>query len=179
MAGRAKFYDGKTALVYEAGVRPTASELIVFRPGDSAILARWPVTELRLLGDVEHEVVPTVSRKGDHARLVVVDPDLRRQLAIAIPFLGPLMARRPGPFGRITFFGSLLVLLVAFFWAGIDAGSERLAPLVPQTLQAKLGESVLDELTAGTTQCRGEKGLEAINNLANRLARAHGYAHPV
>ena len=179
MAGRAKFYDGKTALVYEVGVRPTASELIVFRPEDSAILARWPLSELRLLGDVEHEVVPTVSRKGDHARLVVEDADLRRQLAIAVPFLAPLAARRPGPFNRITLFGSLLVLLVAFFWAGIDAGSERLAPLVPHALQAKLGESVLEELTAGTVQCRGEKGLQAIGNLASRIALAYGYPHPV
>jgi len=176
---RAKFYDGKTALVHEVGVRPTASELIVFRPSDSGILARWPVGELRLLGDVEHEVVPLISRKGDRARLLVEDPDLQRQLAISIPLLTPLVARKPGPFRRITMLGSLLVLLVVFFWAGIDAGSERLAPLVPHALQAKLGEAVLAELTEGTTECRGEKGLEAINGLANRLAKAHGYERPV
>ena len=178
-APRARFYDGKTALVHEVGVRPTASELIVFRPDDSAILARWPVGELRLLGDVEHEVVPLVSRKGDNARLLVEDSDLQRQLAIALPALTPLVARKPGPFRRIAMLSSLLVLVVVFFWAGIDAGSERLAPLVPQQLQAKLGESVLAELTAGTTECRGEKGLEVINNLANRLVKAHGYSHPV
>jgi hypothetical protein len=178
-ANRAKFYDGKTALVHEVGVRPTASELIVFRPSDSGILARWPTAELRLLGDVEHEVVPLISRKGDHARLLVEDPDLQRQLAIAIPALTPLVARKPGPFRRIAVLSSLLVLAVVFFWAGIDAGSERLAPLVPHSLQAKLGESVLGELTAGTVECRGEKGLEAINKLANRLAKAHGYGHAV
>ena len=179
MAQLAKFYDGKTAQVFQVGVRPTASELIVFNPTDSTIVARWPVGELRLLGDVEHEVIPPVSRKGDHARLVIEDPDLRRQLAIAIPFLAPLVARRPSPLRRISTFGSLLVLAVVFFWAGIDAGSEQLAPLVPHSLQAKLGMSVLDEVTASAVECRGEKGLQAINALANRLAEAGGYKHPV
>jgi Zn-dependent protease with chaperone function len=179
MASLAKFYDGKTAQVHEVGVRPTASELIIFRPADSTILVRWPVAELRILGDVEHEVIPKISRKGDHARVLVEDPDLRRQLAIALPVLTPLVAPRPSPLRRSAIFGSMMVLLFAFFWAGIDAGSERLAPHIPYSLQVQLGESVLDELVANHVTCRGEKGLDAINKLANRLADAGGYGHPV
>lgn len=179
MAQRAKFYDGKTAQVHDVGVRPTASELIVFRPEDSAVIVRWPVGELRVLGDVEHEAIPLISRKGDRARILVEDPDLRRQLAIALPVLAPLMAQRPAPLRRSAIFGSLMVVLFAFFWAGVDAGSERLAPLVPHSWQVQLGEAVLEELTASNVSCRGEKGLEAINRLANRLAAAGGYGHPV
>jgi Zn-dependent protease with chaperone function len=179
MANIAKFYDGKTALVHHVAVRPTASELILFRPGDSSIVARWPVAELRILGDVEHENVPMVRRKGDHARLLVEDPDLRRQLAIAVPMLAPLVANRPSAIGRTAMFGSLLVVLIAFFWAGVDVGSERLAPMLPHSWQAQLGERVLEELTTDKTMCRGEKGLEAINDLANRLAKAQGYDHEI
>ena len=179
MAPRAKFYDGRTAQVHEVSVRPTGSELIIFRPSDSGVLARWPAMELRLLGDVEHEGVPFVSRRGDHARLVVDDPDLRRQLAITMPQLAPLAARKRSTAGRLAMFGSLLLVMAGVFWIGIDAGSEQLAPLVPHRLQAKLGESVMEELTNDKTLCRGEQGLDAINALANRLAAAGGYGHEV
>ena len=138
------------------------------------------MAELRLLGDTQHEVIPTVSRKGDHARLVVEDPELRRQLAIAMPVPASRWSEpRPSPLGRSTLYGSLLVVLIAFFWAGVDTGSETLAPLIPHALQAKLGDAVLDELTSGKTACTGEKGLDAINKLANRLALAYGHPQPV
>ncbi len=179
MASRAKFYDGESAQVHEVSVRPSSSELIVYRPTDLVVLARWPAAELRILGDVEHEGLPFISRKGNHARLVVEDPAVRQQMASLIPMLAPLVAPRPSAPGRVALFGSLLVLAIAFFWAGVDAGSERLAPLIPHSLQAKLGESVLAELTDDKTLCRGEKGLDAINGLANRLATAGGYGHEV
>ena len=183
MAARAKFYDGESAQVHEVSVRPsgsgTGSELIVYRPTDLVVLARWPAAELRLLGDVEHEGLPFISRQGNHARLVIEDPALRQQLASLIPMLAPLVAQRPSALGRVALFGSLLVLAIGVFWAGVDAGSERLAPLVPHSLQAKLGEAVMEELTADKTLCRGEKGLDAINGLANRLATAAGYGHEV
>ena len=68
MASRAKFYDGESAQVHEVSVRPSSSELIVYRPTDLVVLARWPAAELRILGDVEHEGLPFISRKGNHAR---------------------------------------------------------------------------------------------------------------
>ena len=43
MASRAKFYDGESAQVHEVSVRPSASELIVYRPTDLVVLARWPL----------------------------------------------------------------------------------------------------------------------------------------
>ena len=50
---------------------------------------------------------------------------------------------------------------------------------MPHHLQAKLGESVRDELIGEKVLCRGEQGLAAINGLANRLARAAGYGHEI
>jgi len=81
MASHARYYDGESALVHEVSVRPTAAELVIFRLADAGIVARWPAGELAVLGDTAHEAVPPVVRKGFEARLLVDDPDLRRQLA--------------------------------------------------------------------------------------------------
>ena len=178
-AGRARYYDGQTAQVHEVAVRPTSHELVMYRPADSSIVARWPIGEVTVLGDLGHEAAPPVVRRGSDARLIVEDPELRRQLAGWVPALSPLV-RAPAPVtGRLAGFGSALVALLAMLWLAIDYGSEFAAPLLPHHLQAQLGESVYDELTADKTECHGRQGLAAINGLANRLAEAADYPHPV
>ena len=93
MTSPARYYDGETARVLEVGVRPTAGELIIFRPADSTIVARWPVNELAVLGDGAHEAAPPIVRRGAEARLVIEDPEQRRQLAALLPDLAALADR--------------------------------------------------------------------------------------
>jgi Zn-dependent protease with chaperone function len=175
----ARFYNGETAEVHEVGVRPTASELVIWRPADSAVLARWPVGELAVLGDLAHEATPPIVRHGSEARLMVEDAELRRQLAGWVPALASL-AQRPVPAGRrIAGFGAGFAALAALFWFAVDYGSEYAAPLLPYSLQVELGETVYDELTADKDECHGRQGLAAINNLANRLAEAADYPHKI
>jgi len=179
MASHARYYDGETALVHEVSVRPTAAELVIFRLADAGIVARWPVGELAVLGDTAHEAVPPVVRKGSEARLLVDDPELRRQLAAWVPELAPLAAAPVAVGRRVATFGATLVALVGLFWLVVDYGSEYAAPLLPYSLQAKLGESVFEELTADKDECHGKAGLAAINDFANRLAHAADYPHDI
>jgi Zn-dependent protease with chaperone function len=178
-APRARFYDGVTAQVHLADVRATASELVVYRPADSFVLARWPIADSFVLGDIEHEGVPAVACKGSEARLVADDLELRRQLAQLIPHLAKLVAPPAPAGGRVAAFAATLVALLGAFWFAVDYGSEFAAPLLPYSLQVKLGESVYDELTADKDECHGKAGLAAINGLANRLAQAADYEHPI
>lgn len=179
MAIPARYYDGVTASVIEVGARPGIGELLIFRPGDFSIVARWPLADLVVTGDAEHEAAPSLALKGSEARLVVPDPELRRQLSLAAPHLAPLAQQRPAWGGRIARFGGATLALIGVFWGVIDFGSEYVAPLVPYGLQAKVGAQVRDQLVAGHTLCTGPEGLAAINGLANRMARAAGHQRPV
>ena len=179
MASPARYYDGVTAQAIEAGAKPGIGELLIYRPGDFSIVARWPLIDVAVLGDSEHEAMPALVLKGSDARLMVSDPALRQQIAAASPQLAPLALVRPAASRRIAQFGATLAALLAVFWVGVDYGSEYAANLVPQRLQAKLGAEVRDSLTVGHTLCTGEEGLKAINDLANRLARAAGHKHKV
>ncbi len=179
MSTPARYYDGVTAEVIEAGAKPGIGELLIFRPGDFSIVARWPIGEVIVIGDSEHEAAPFLGLRDSDARLVVPDPEMRRQLSAAAPQLKALAAVRPAAGRRLAQFGGGLVVLLALFWGGIEFGSEYAAPLVPYRLQAKLGTEVRDSLVAGHVMCTGEEGLAAINGLANRLARAAGHKRPV
>lgn len=174
-----RYFDGETATVHEVSVRPAATELIVHRSSDSVVLARWPISEVVVLGDSEHEAVPMLARRHHDARLVVDDVDLRRQLVAMVPHLEALAAPRPAPARRIAQFGGTLLAVLALFWLGIDLGSENAAAFVPHHLQARLGHVVFDELTDGKELCEDTPGLKAINRLANQLALAAGYEHEI
>ena len=179
MATMARYYDGETAEVHDVSVRTTTNELVIFRLADAGILARWPIGELAVLGDVQHEVTPPIVRKGAEARLVVDDPELRRQLASLVPQLAPLAGTPPAPVRRIAAFGATFAVLVGLFWLAVDYGTEYAAPLLPYSLQVKLGESVFEELTADKDECHGKAGVKALNDLANRLAKAADYPHEI
>ena len=185
MASGARYYDGLTARATEVRVRPSSIDITIARADDSSVVARWPIADLVVLGDGEHEAVPPLALRppgggpvGD-ARLVIEDPELRRQLSLSVPKLEPLARERPAAGKRILQFGAALAIAVPAFWGALELGSEQLAPLVPHFLQAKLGEAVRDELIEGKELCKGTAGLAAINRLANDLGRAAGHPHPI
>lgn len=179
MASLARYYDGETAQAHEVSVRTTTNEVVIFRSADAAMLARWPIGEVSLLGDIRHEAVPPIVRRGSEARLMVGDPELRRQLAALVPQLAPLVEPPPAVGRRIGALAAVFVALVGVFWLAIDYGTEYAAPLLPYSLQAKLGESVLDEVTSYKDECHGKAGLRALNDFANRLGKAAGYPHEI
>jgi Zn-dependent protease with chaperone function len=178
MVAPARYYDGVTAQVTEASAKWGIGELLIYRPGDFSIVARWRLEDIVVLGDTEHEAIPAIGVAGSDARLIVVDPALRAELA-RVAYLAPLVAARPRVAKRLLKLGAALVVLIAAFWGIVDYGSEYAAPLVPYRLQASLGREVRGELLAGRTLCTGSDGLAAINGLANRLARTGELGHPV
>jgi Zn-dependent protease with chaperone function len=174
----ARYYDGTLAIAREVGVRAGSHELIITDPAGTAVVARWPAAELVVLGDTEHEKAPPVMRRGEEARLVIEDAELRHQLAQLIPALAPLGRPRAKAAPRIALFGATLAAAVGLFWLAIDVGSSTVAPYVPYSWQHELGESVVDDLIGEQKQCYGA-GLAVINRLANRLAKAADYPHPI
>lgn len=174
-----RYYDGETAEVHLVAVRVTTNELVIYRPAGAEVVARWPIGEVAVLGDTQHEVVPPVVRRGSDARLIIEDPQVRSNLASLVPALQPLVPRPVAVGRRIAVFSSIIVALVGLFWAVLDYGTEYAAPFLPHSVQEQLGETVLDDLLADKEQCEGAAGLAAINRLANDLAREAGYSHPI
>ena len=176
---RGRYYDGKTAQAREVTVVATPGEVVLRDAASAALVARWPIVELGVLGDSEHEAVPLLVRRNEEARLAIEDAAQRQALGNAVPEIARLGARRPSAAGRILQFGAGLVVAIALFWAGLQAGGDALAPLVPQALQARLGENVYAGLVGKRPLCEGRAGLAAVNLFAGRLAAQAGYDRPI
>ncbi len=174
-----RYYDGKTANALDVTVVATPGEVILRNAADSGLVARWPIVELAVLGDSEHEAVPLLVRRNDEARLAIEDAEQRRALAVAVPEIARLGARRPSAAGRILQFGTCLAVAVALLWAALQGGSDVLAPMIPRTLQARMGESVYAQLAGQRPLCEGKAGQAAVNQFAGRLAAAGGFDHPI
>lgn len=175
----ARYYDGESAGVQEVMLRVTTSELVIYRPADSSIVARWPVADLSVLGDSQHEAVPPVTVRGSEARLAIEDLAWRKQLASLVPALKPLALEPVKVAPRLGAYSLAIVALIGLFWSAIEYGTGYAAPLLPYSWQVKLGETVLDQLIADEEECTGKAGLAAINRLANDLAKEAGYKHEV
>ena len=175
----ARYYDGLTAEVQEVMLKITSHELLIHRPGESAAVARWPVADMVVLGDSHHEAVPPLALRGSEARLVVEDPAWRAQLVSLVPALKPLALEPVKVVPRLGAYSLAIVALVGLFWSAVDYGTEYAVPLLPYTLQAKLGKAVFEEMKGDKETCKGRAGLAAINRLANDLAREAGYPHEV
>ena len=175
----ARYYDGVTADVQEVMLKITAQELLICRLADSAVVARWPVADMLVLGDSHHEAVPPLALSGSDARLIVEDPAWRAQLVSLVPALKPLALEPVRVAPRLGAYSLAIVALIGLFWSAVEYGTEYAVPLLPYTLQARLGETVLDELLADKEMCDGRAGLAAINRLASDLAREASYKHEV
>src|SRR5258708_32750522 len=93
----ARYYDGVTAQALDVAVRPSTIELVISRAQGVDVVVRWPIGEIKILGDSEHEAVPPLAR-GDE-RLMVEDAELRHQIGLAVPQLAKLAAPRPSSGG--------------------------------------------------------------------------------
>jgi len=176
---RGRYYDGRTASVRIVTVLATPGELILRDAGDQALVARWPIVELGVLGDSEHEAVPLLVRANQAERLVIEDADDRLALARDVPEIARLGAPKPAAGLRILKFGGALVAAIALFWGGLETASDAVAPLVPFGLQARLGETVFAQLVGAHPLCTGKDGLRALDGFANRLAVEGDYDHPI
>lgn len=176
---RGRYYDGRTANVREVTVVATPGEVVLRDAADAALVARWPIVELGVLGDSEHEAVPLLVRRDGEARLAIEDAGHRRALGIAVPEIAAIGAPRPRAAGRILQFGTGLAAAIAIFWIGLQVGGDVLARMVPNALQARLGEGVYAQLVGQRPLCQGKAGLQAVDLFARRLAAEGGYDHQI
>ena len=127
----ARYYDGVTADVQQVMLKITAQELVIYRPTESTVVARWPVGDIVVLGDSHHEAVPPLAIRGSDARLVVEEPAWRAQLVSLVPALKPLSLEPVKVAPRLGAYSLAIVALVGLFWSAVEYGTEYAVPLLP------------------------------------------------
>ena len=161
-------------------MRPTTGELVIFRLADAGIVARWPIGELAVLGDIQHEASPPIVRKGGEARLLVEDPATAPPARRARARNSRRWPRRRRPSGAASLPSPPPWRLLSAC-SGSPSTTAASTPhrCCPTACRPSWARASIEELTADKDECHGEAGLAALSGLANRLAHAADYPHEI
>jgi Zn-dependent protease with chaperone function len=190
-SGAGIFFDGRTSARHDAVVALVPSGLqIADREG--RLLAEWPYDEIEGLAAPDN--VLRVGRRGNALleRLEILDPAFAAAVdarAIRVDRTGIRQRRQRASVIGWSVAATLSLVAAAYF--GVPAIAERLAPLVPATIERKLGDAVgmqvrgmLDTRRAGAafecgTAATEKPGRAALDKLVRRLEAAAALPSPL
>ncbi len=159
----ARFFDGRQAQAHDVSLQMRDGQVLI-RSADSAVAVDWPLNGLQAAAEPGGAVRLRFGR--DLARLVVDDP-----LDLAALRLG--VRRWPRPARGWGLAVAACAALVAFGVLLVDAGPGLLAPLLPTSWEARLGEGAQAAMLRGR-RCGGADGQRALDGLVTRLAGSGG-----
>src|SRR5262245_11630232 len=142
ISGSATFFDGRTTARHDATVE-VAPDALRIRDSDGTLLAQWGYDDLETLS--APDTMLRVGKRGNPvlARLEVRDPELAAaidDLSVPVDRSGRSERRMRRNIVIWTSVATASLLLVAVL--GLPEIATRLAPLVPYTLERRLGEAI-------------------------------------
>lgn len=167
-----QFSDGQSASVIPVSVTVSQDGLHIATPEGKAISV-WSWDQIGLVEKVSAgRPIRLLNRSVNGARLTFDYPAILPVLESMAPNL-----KRP-PFGRKQIRTIALSIgiggaVVGFMVFGLPLIAKPLAKLVPIAWEEKVGDDTIDVVNkmfaGGKKACSGEKGLKALNDLAQRL----------
>ena len=138
---RSVYFDGVTSALHEVTVSCTPTGVQIRSPQDS-LIAEWPYERLKHLNAPDH-IFRVGLRKSDKLeRLEIEDPDIAHAIDIACPDIDRTGASARAERRRAmvaSFAATAALLLVAFY--GIPQIADRIAPVMPQGIETRLGNA--------------------------------------
>ena len=190
-SGHAIFFDGKTTARHDVTVELAPAELII-RDADGTVLAQWGYDDLETLSAPDS--VLRVGKRGNPvlARLEVRDPELAAaidEFSVPVDRSGRSERRMRRNIVIWTVVATASLLLVAVL--GLPEIATRLAPLVPYSVERRLGEAIdaqtraqLDDRRLGAAfECGSaeteQRGRAAFDKLMKQLEAAAAVRFPL
>jgi predicted Zn-dependent protease len=169
MGYRGHFSDGKSATRRAVSVVLTTAYLQIVDEASSWSLL-WPYGDLDLIASETGTGPVRLTRRSDNApRLHVADPDFLTALLARSPAINPRPQRVRRTVAIIAASLVCLPLLAGGVWFGLPLIAKPLAALVPQPVEERIGETVIDILIGDLDTCDSEAGRVALDRLVNRL----------
>jgi Zn-dependent protease with chaperone function len=189
--GHGIYFDGIISARHDAVVLLGPSALQI-ASADGNLLATWPYDEIEGLAAPEN--VLRIGRRGNPVleRLEISDPEFAATIdgrANYVDRSGALQRRQRTSVIGWSIAATISLVLVGYF--GVPAIAGRLAPLLPASLDRKLGDAVDMQLrgildtknTGGAFECAtaasGRPGRAALDKIVHRLEAAAGLPTPL
>lgn len=170
----AVFFDGTSSRKHIVDVRLAAGLEIV---EDGTLLATWPYDTIRRADSTGATLRLSSTYAPPLARLEIAGPMLKQAVVARCPGLDA--ARGPRQTWRIVSWSlaaAASIVLMSLY--GIPLLAERIAPIVPQGVEQRMGEAVdaqLRFIVEGKV-CENAEGRAAFVKMVDKLQRAGGVA---
>ena len=189
--GPAVFFDGKTSARHEVVIE-LAPHAVIIRTADGAPIDEWPYPRLKHLSAPDPVFRVGLRRSPRVERLEISDQELAHEIDLLCPDIDRTGASaRKGQRHAIGWSLVAAVSLLAVAVYGVPAIADRLAPLVPQGIERRLGaaadsqvRAMLDNGPAGRPFECGADNVEkavraAFDKLMTQLQKAAGVQLPL
>jgi hypothetical protein len=171
-SGAAHYFDGTSSARHAVTVEAAPDALRVLG-SDGAVIAAWPYAELRAQPAPDH--VMRLRRAGgpELARLEISDPTLIAEIderADSLDRTGTTERRLRKRVIGWTVAATVSLILIAVF--GLPVLADRIAPLIPLSLEHRLGLAVDAQVRVSLDTGHGDRPFECGTAEAERAGRA-------
>jgi Zn-dependent protease with chaperone function len=172
MTSAAVYFDGVTAARHDVTIELNERAVVIFdRAGE--LIDQWPYPRLKHLSAPAHIFRIALRQSENLARLDIADHDMAHAIDIACPDID-----RTGASARkarrqaivLSFLAAVSLFAVAVY--GLPAIADRLAPLVPQGIERRLGSAADTQVRAMLDKGTGDRPFECGSAAAEEAGRA-------
>lgn len=167
---RAVWFDGETSRRHDVALTFAPADLVLVEDGREA--ARWRWDQLRRVEAPRGLMRLSCLGAAPQARLDVTDAGAQRDIQARAAMLDASLKSERGSVVRIVVWSfAAAASLVALTVFGMPLLADRLAPLVPASVERRIGDAADKQLHAMFTQgvCTGEPGVKALAKLARSV----------
>ena len=137
---------------------------------------KWSYDDIRRVDSPSHTLRVSCLTAPARARLEIRDAAVAAELTARCPRLDENIPGRHGVGAIIAWSLAAAVSIVAVVLLGVPLAADRLAPLVPQSLERRLGDAAEGQVKVlfGGKYCNNKAGQAAFNKLVNAIREAAG-----
>lgn len=168
------FHDGKSPK--DQAVRIELGFGLSLLDDEGRIIETWPFDSLSLIDQHGQTTIFTQKKRADDARLIITERSFADRIFRRAPHLRVRERNNAKTLWIVASWSSAAaVSLVLLTILGIPYLADRLAPLVPASIEVRLGENVKPQVYAlfGVTEqqiCRDEAGQRILTDLVGQLS---------
>jgi hypothetical protein len=172
------FYDGTSSRRHQVQLALN-DRLEISENG--TILATWPFADIFRADSAAATMRLSCRTAPSLARLEIRDAALAAALISRCPGLDDGVAGRQGVGPIVGWSVAVAISIVAVIWFGLPLAADRLAPLVPNTLERRIGDAAEGQMEVmfGGKTCSNADGSIAFNKLMKEISTAAGFDTPI
>jgi Zn-dependent protease with chaperone function len=175
----ASFYDGKSNKRRNVELR--LGPVLEIREGDK-IIASWPWDWIRRADSPKAQLRLRCASGEDLARLDINDEALAHRIEARCERLDVEDASgRSGTLRIVGWSIAATISIISIGIWGVPFAADRIAPLVPHSAEARLGQMVDNQVKVifGDRICTGEEGQRAFDKMISKLQTAADFRAPL